>query len=498
MSQLVGSANLAAGLRDAYLACVPVIALTGGPTNSSHHRHAYQEIDDISLFKPLTKFSAHVDSVERTPDLLRQAFRAATTGKPGPAHLEFEGRSGEVIDAAEEDMEVVVEERFSRLPPFRPEAEMDSVRKAANLLMRAQRPIIIAGGGTRSSGAHKELLQLAEAFSVPVATSLNAKDVFPNDHPLSVGVVGLYSRKCANRAVLEADVVFFLGSKTGSQVTLDWAIPPAGTRVIQLDIDPEELGRHYPNDTSLLGDAKATIRQLIKAANGQRSDSREAWLQRVRALVAEWLEETTPLLVSDAVPLRPERLCRELSDILPANALLVSETGHAGIWTACMVNLNEPGQAYIRSAGSLGWGFPAAVGAKFGLPERPVVTFTGDGGFWYHLAELETAIRWGVNIVVIVNNNRSLNQEVPSYELAYGGTLHGRHSELWQFGDLNFATVAKSMGANGIRVTDPSKLYLALEQALSAEKLTVIDVVSDIDALAPLAYRGETGPNDLG
>lgn len=490
MAQLVGAANLAAGLRDPYLGCSPVIAMTGGPTTSSRGRAAYQQIDDFSLFKPVTKFSAHIDSVERVPDLLRQAFRVATSGKPGPVHLEFEGRTGDVIDAAESDLEFVVEEQFSHVAPFRPTADCESVMKAAALLRRAERPLIVAGGGVRASGAQEELLDLAGMLGIPIATSLNAKDTVPGDHPLSVGVVGLYSRACANQAVLEADLVFYVGSQTGGQVTLDWTIPRRGTTVIQLDIDPEALGRHYPNEVSLLGDAKTTLHQLAIAAQpGSRSET--SWLERVQAMIAEWRQEMAGPAGSDDVPLRPERLCSEITDLLPADAILVSDTGHAGIWSGCMIDLTKPGQSYIRAAGSLGWGFPAALGAKLALPQRPVIAFTGDGGFWYHLSELETAVRWGINAVVVVNNNRSLNQEASTWAEAYGGHLHGRHGELWHFEDVDFARIATSIGANGIRVTKPGELRDALEQALGSGGPTVVDVVTDIDVMASPPFTGD-------
>ena len=182
---------------------------------------------------------------------------------------------------------------------------------------------------------------------------------------------------------------------------------------------------------------------------------------------------------------------RELSRTLPDDALLVSDTGHSGMWTGGMVDLRE-GQGYLRAAGSLGWGFPAGVGAKLGAPDRPVVVFSGDGGFWYHLQELETAVRWRVGVVVLVNNNRSLNQEIGVYSSAYGGQLRARHAELWHFSEVDFTAVAESMGARGIRVTDPGDiekaLTTALDQAQSEHRPVVVDAVSDIEALAPRAF----------
>jgi acetolactate synthase-1/2/3 large subunit len=488
MAQAVGAANLAAGLRDPYLACTPLVAFTGGPYPHTRHRVAYQQIDDFPLFKPLTKFSAHVDDINRLPDLIRQAFRCATTGKPGPVHVEFEGHLGEVLETQEADLEVIVEKRFASVPPFRPGPEPGVVKEVARLLADAKRPIIVAGGGVRSSGAAEELVEFAEKLSIPVATSLNAKEVLPGDHPLSVGVVGLYCRKSANRAVLESDLVFFVGSQTGSQVTFGWKVPPGGTPVIQLDIEPQELGRHYPNMASVQGDVKVSLQRLAEVADGRSGGARKEWVKRARSLVQEWREEFKDLMNSEADPMRPERLCKELTDLLPADTLLLSETGHSGMWTGGMIDLNKPGQGFIRAAGSLGWGLPASLGARCALPDRPILLFTGDGGLWYHLSEIETAVRWGLNVVVLVNDNHSLNQGVGPNERAYGGKLHGRHHELWQFKDVNLAKVAEALGANGIRVKKPRELAGALEEGFASERLTVIDVVTDIEAMAPLPF----------
>lgn len=490
MAQTIGAANLAAGLRDPFLACSPVIALTGGPSPETRSRHTYQQIEDAPLFKPVTKHRARVDSVERLPDVLRQAFREATTGTPGPVHVELLGHFGE-IEKECAPLEVVPEPRFGRVPPFRPQADRQSVAEAAQLLTQACRPIIVAGGGVRFSSAGPELVELAEKLSVPVATSMNAKDGIPGSHPLSVGIPGSYSRKSANRAVLEADLVFFVGSRTGSQVTGKWRVPRPGTAVIQLDISPEELGRHYPNQVSLSGDAKVVLRQLVDATDVSATTSREDWVARVQGFEEEWRREYHGVMHSDAVPMRPERLCRELTDLMPSDALLVVETGHSGMWTAGMVDLNHAGQGYIRAAGSLGWGLPAALGAKLALPDRPVLLFSGDGGFWYHLAEIETAVRWGINAVILINNNRGFSQTIQGYTAAYGGELHGDHADVWRFSDVDFAQIAESMGAKGMRVRKPAELGGALEQAFAADRPCVVEVITETYALAPLAWTGE-------
>jgi acetolactate synthase I/II/III large subunit len=465
MAQAVGGANLAAGLRDAWLAASPVIAITGGPYDHTRGRHTYQQADDRSMFAPLTKLSEMVTAAERLPDLLRQAFRVATTGRPGPVHLELKGHLGE-LDEESADLGIVVEERFARVPAFRPAPEPETVTDAARVLSGAERPVIVAGGGVRASGAGAELVALAERLSAPVVTGMDAKDTIAGDHPLNCGVLGVYSRESANRVVLEADVVFFAGSAMGSQTTGNWRLPGPDAAVVQLDIDPEQLGRHRTNVVPILGDAKVALALLAERVDGVPAQSRRGWLDRVEELNAQWRAEYGPRLASDDVPLRPERLCAELSGVLPDDALLVVDNGHAGMWSAHMVDLNAPGQGYIRAAGSLGWAFPAGIGAKLAAPERPVVVFTGDGGLWYHVAELETAVRRRAGVVVVVNDNQALNQEIGPVKQAYGGELGGRHEDLWHFADVDFARLAEAAGAKALRVTRPEELRGALATAV--------------------------------
>ena len=488
MAQSVGAANLAAGLQDAWLACSPVIALTGRWMPHYLYRQAYQEIDHRPLYDPVTKFNAYVDGVEQVPLLLRQAFREATTGAPRPVHLDFMGLAGDLAAGSKIDAEVTVEPSFRRYPAFRPEPEPARIAEAARRIARAERPVLVAGGGVTASGAQAEVVRLAEKLALPVATSLNAKGAIPENHPLSAGVVGSYSRKCANEIVSEADLVIFVGSHTGGQVTHFWQIPRPGTPVVQIDVDPSQIGRNYPAEVAIQGDAKATLERLLEAVDPV--PERPAWTGRVRSLVDAWRAEFDGLLGSGAVPIRPERLCREITGFLPPDAILVSDTGHAGMWTGAMIEITKPGQTYLRCAGSLGWAFPAAMGARCAAPDRPVICYTGDGGFWYHLGELETAARFGIDTVTVINNNRSFNQCRGGYEGAHGG--RDRESDdLWVFEDVDFAGVARSMGCKGIRVEEPSGIRPALEAAVAADGPVVVDVATDIDAMAPTAYLPE-------
>jgi acetolactate synthase-1/2/3 large subunit len=494
MAQMIGASNLAAGLRDGFMAGAPLIAITGGPTPQSRYRHAYQEVDDISQFDAVTKFNAQIDHVSRMPDLIRQAFRVATTGAPGPVHLRVQSHLGQLAEA-EAEFVSTVEERYRRVPPFRPEPDMQQVMAALDALTSAKRPVILAGGGVIRSGAEREVVALAEKLSIPVATSLNAKAAIIDDHPLALGVSGAYSRDCANRALAEADLVFFIGSHTGGQVTNNWMFPPMGTSVIQLDIEPQELGRNYPNTVSILGDAKVTLQRMIERAPAQPSQAAVGWPQRTRQLVAEWRDEHAPLRNSDASPMRPERICKEISDALPPDGIVVSDTGHAGIWTAGMIELRQPGQSYFRTAGSLGWGFPAALGVKCALPNRPVVCFTGDGGFYYHIAELETARRHNINAVIVVNNNSALNQEIRLNDIAYGGKQRGRSEEMWRFPDIDFVKVAEAFGCVGMRVEHPGELNATIQKAIGMNRPVVIDAISDLYAIAKKPWTPTGAPD---
>ena len=483
MAQMIGASNLAAGLRDAHMAGAPVIAITGGPTPVSRYKHAYQEVDDVNQFDPLTKMNAQVDVVTRLPDLLRQAFRVSTSGAPGPVHLRIQSHLGQITEA-EAELDPLVETMYTQAPAFRPEPEMQRVKDALAALLAAQRPVIVAGGGVMRSGAAAEIVELAEKLGIPVATSLNAKAAMIDHHPLNVGVPGAYSRDCANRTLLECDLAFFVGSHTGGQVTNNWMFPPVGTRVIQLDIDPNELGRNYPNTVSVLGDAKATLRHMINLAP-QRADATGGWVKRAQELVATWRNETSEMRNAEVSPIRPERICKAISDVLPENGVVVSDTGHAGIWTARYIEFKHANQRYFRTAGSLGWGFPATLGVKCAMPDRPVVCFTGDGGFYYHIAELETARRHNINAVIVVNNNSALNQEIKLNDLAYGGKQRGRAEEMWKFPDVNFAKIAEGFGCVGIRVEKAADLNAAIASGIAMNKPVVIDVVSDTYAIAP-------------
>ena len=486
MAQSVGAANLAAGLQDAFLGHSPVIALTGRKPPLFQHRNAYQEILHGPMFDPVTKYNACIDEAGQLPFILHQLFREATTGTPGPVHADLRGLSGEIIEMGEVACPVLVNGRHTAIPAWRPETDAALIRESLQRIAQSERPIIVAGGGAVVSGAHDEVLRLAETLGIPVATSMDGKGIISELHPLSVGVVGSYSQQCANRSVSEADLVLFIGSATGDQVTLDWSIPAAGTGVVQIDINPSELGRNYPGALGILGDARTVLRQMLAGLTPGRD--RGDWCGQVRRYVHEWRELVVSDLSSDASPIRPERLCHEISNNLPENAILVSDTGYSCVWAGTMISITRPTQRFLRAAGSLGWAFPAALGAKCAAPDRPVLCFCGDGAFLYQLSELETARRWGINTVTVVNNNSYFGQSIPGMVKAYGSTP-GNSDQIVRFEKTNYAKIAGDFGCLGIRVEDPAEIAPALQSAWKADRPVVIDVVTAPQCHPPTIWR---------
>ena len=485
MAQSVGAANLASGLQDPYLGHSPVIALTGSKEPAFQHRNAYQEIAHAPLFAAVTKFSTPVDSTGELPRLLRHAWRAALTDPVRPTHLDFCGLQGDVIELGQTEAAVEIETEARAIPVHRPIADDSDIERAAKVLSESRRLAIVAGDGAAASGAGPEILALAEALAAPVATTLGARGIIPTRHRLSAGVAGSYSAPPANRIVHGADMVLFIGCDTGDQVTLNWTVPAIATRIVQIDADPLELGRSYPNTTGLVGDPRATVARLNKIVGSPIRDS--GFVDEAARIVADWQASMLALAERNTAPITVERLCAEITQALPADGVLVADTGYSGIWTGTMIDLNGAGQTYLRAAGSLGWAFPASLGAKCAAGARKVVCFTGDGGFYYHLAELESARRCNIATVVVVNNNSGFGQNLTGVH-RISGNRPGRGEELIRFGPTDFTAVARAFGVRGIRVEQPGEIAAALAEALAANEPVVVDVVTDLEPRAPEAW----------
>jgi acetolactate synthase-1/2/3 large subunit len=488
-AQSVGAANLASGLQDAYLGRVPVIAMTGHKQPAMQHRNAYQEIPHHPLFSAVTKFSARVDRASDLPRLMRQAWREAMTGTPRPAHLDLNGLQAEVIEAGQIDEAPLADPAFQlAMPPHRPTPSDADIERAAARFLQAKRVVLIAGEGASLSGAGRELLALAELLAAPIATSLGGRGLVPTRHRLSIGCAGNYAAPPTNQIVHEADLVVFVGCDTGDQVTHTWRIPAIDTPCVQIDVDPTELGRSYPHTLGVMGDPKATLAKLIAAIGRPSRDA--AFADRAAGIVTSWRTSRAAALTSNATPIWPDRLCDEITRALPPDGIVVADTGYSGIWSSTLIELNGEGQNYLRAAGSLGWAFPAALGAKCAAPRRKVICWSGDGAIYYHLTELETARRRGIAVVLVINNNSGFGQGWPNIQRQQGNKP-GDVSELARFGPTNFADVAKVFGLRGIRVEDPAQIAPALRDALASDETVVVDVATDIDCRAPEPWLPE-------
>ena len=480
MCQSIGATNLAGGIQDAWFANAPVIALTGKKTAPFQYKHSYQEADHRLLYESITKFNADLAQPDQLPFLLRQCFREAVSGKPRPVHLDIPNEMGRVAELAVINEPLCVEETYKKYPAFRPAAEQSRIEEASETINQASRPVIVAGRGARISDASAEIYELARKGDIPVITTPDGKTLINEGDSLWAGITGNYGMACANKTLSRADLVIFMGTQTSDQTTLNWTAPLPEVRVVQIDIDASELGRGYPNSVGLLGDAKTVTAQL---ANHIAQNNHPQWREEVTAYVCATLAEYERRLTCDSTPVRPERLCLEIGQVLPDDAVLVSDTGYSAIWTATMLRM-RPTQRYLRAAGSLGWAFPASLGVKCGAPERPVVCFTGDGAIFYHLSEMETACRYGINTVTIINNNRALGQCRRNIRKLFEDNPE-RAEPYYTFTSINLSRIAQEFGCFAVRVERPEDIGPAVQQALAAGKPAVVEVITDPTAVTP-------------
>ena len=486
MAQSVGAANLASGMQDPWLGHSPVIAITGRHVSTMQHRNAYQEVDHQPLYGSVTKLHAKVDALEQMQQLMRQAFREATTGTPRPVHLDMAGFTGDAITHLTGEFDVIADEAHTHFPAFRPAPDSSSVLRAVSAIRAAKRPVIIADRGAIISDAGTVIGKLGEKIQAPVLATPDAKHILVENHPMFFGTMGLYGRTGGNKIVSEADLVIYCGSNTSDHTTGNYKMPKDGTAIIQIDLDPVEIGRNYSGVIGVHADVRAAVDAILVNSEVTRRDE---WIASARKHIDAWREETEKIRNSDAVPMNPGRLCKELTELLPSNAILFADTGFAALWTNTMVWFNHPAQRYFRAAGSLGWSFPASLGGKCGAPDQPVVCFTGDGGFFYHLPELETARRRNIKTVTIVNNNKCLAQGMKNLSIAYSNTpAPNRKDECYEFLETDFAQIARSFGCFGITVEKPGDFKKAFELAMSSPLPAVIDCKTEFASQAPMPW----------
>jgi acetolactate synthase I/II/III large subunit len=468
-----GATNLVTGLAESYGAGVPVIALAGESNSMIAGKHATQESDQLAMLRPTVKEAIRVERIERVPELVRRAYTLATGGRPGPVLLNVRedvthGRYAfDADDLAADPATVAMPGRRFRPDPV-------DVEAAAALLHRARRPVILAGGGIHLSQAYESLAALARRLSLPVATTISGKGSIPEDDPLALGVFGRYSRT-ANDAIAEADVLLVVGCKLGEIATSRWSLLPASAQVIQLDVDPEELGRNARLAVGLVGDAALGLADLDAAAQSPDAAGTAERLDALERARGEWRAEHGPRLASDERPIHQARMLTELNAVLPDDGILVADGGFAAHWSALYWNTRRAGRHYIANRGhaSIGYGVPGAIGAKLAAGDRVVAGLMGDGGLGMSIGELETAVRLGLRGVVFV----VVDNEASGYVKALQHSLYADRFQSVDSVPVDYARVAQEFGCHGERVEDPAELAGALDRAMAADRPALVDVM---------------------
>jgi len=481
-----GATNLVTGIANAYMDSSPIIAITGQVNafgvNSSYliGKDAFQEADIIGITTPITKHNYQPKKASEIPKIVKQAFHIATTGKPGPI----------LIDLPKNAQTETAEMKFTdnvEIRGYKPKTNPHplQIKKAVELLSKADRPIILAGGGVIASNASPELLALAELLMAPVATPLMGKGCFPENHPLSLGNIGMHGTRAASKLILEADALLAVGTRFSDRTTgkLDEFCPDA--KIIHIDIDSAEIGKNIEVDIPIVADAKKTLKTIYKSLTSklQKRDS-SSWFKKVQE-VKEQLKDKTSGGEKD---LKPPRLIKELRKILPNDGIVATEVGQNQMWAALHFTVYKP-RTFISSGGlgTMGFGFPASIGAKVACPDRPVVDIAGDGSFRMTEQELGSSVKEKIPVTVIVLNNSVLGMVAQWQRLFYGR----RYSAVDLGSSPDFVKLAEAYGAEGTRVGSVKEFSKAVRKAIKSEVTTVIDVpISPEENVFPMMPPG--------
>jgi acetolactate synthase-1/2/3 large subunit len=466
-----GATNLVTALVESLNAGVPLVAIAGDTHRAHSWKNMTQEARQVEILRPAVKELIRVELVSRVPELVRRAFAVATSGRPGPVLLDVP----EDVAHGEHDFsgdEFFFEPATLRAPARRARPAAHDIGRAAQMLWKAQRPVILAGGGIHLSDAHAALLALAELTGAPVAHTLSGKGAIPCTHPLSAGLFGRYSR-IANDLIAAADCLLVVGCKLGEIATKRYTLPAPGVPMIHLDIVAEEIGRFRAPDVALWGDAREGLIDLRDALSA--FPARSDWSAEAARRMKAWRQEVKGRLLSDERPINMARLCHELNEVMPADGILVADGGFAAHWTGLLYDAKAAGRHFIvdRGLASIGYGLPGGMGAALAARGRAVVAVTGDGGFNMTLGELETARRAGLGITIVVVNNAASGY-VKALQHAM---MKGRYQSA-DLVEMDYAAIARTMGCGGIRVEDPAELATALRAGIAErDRPTVVDVV---------------------
>ena len=481
-----GATKLPSGLAEAKHSSIPILAILSD-INQAHAAladfgAASQALDQLEMLRPLVKWQAKATRQAHLPELMRAAMRQATTGRPGPVVIDI---PEDVFNAEymRGTMDSAARNHDGTFPSRRTAPEADLIGLAAHHLMQSERPVIVAGGGVLISRAEQELVGLAATLDMPVATTWSGKGAIAENHPLALGLLGNMGTTAATEVVTNADLVFMIGTKSAQNSTFSWTLPRADQRVLHLDVDAAELGKVFATAVGLAGDARLGLMLLHERV---RTVARPAWRASVAAAKAGWERQRDDERASHATPITPQRVVGELQRRWSATDLLVSDASFASGWGGAYLELPTAGRRALfpRGVAGLGWGLPAAIGARFGHADGTVVCLAGDGGFAYSLGELATAALYRLKIVAIVLNNRALSWIKWNQRINWGGRYQSA-----DFSDVDFALVAQGFGLRGERVSEPEELAPALERGFAHDGTTVIDVITDEWETPIFAYR---------
>lgn len=469
-----GATYMLPGVVEANDSSVPLLAVTTDIATTSRGRYTLTELDQESLFRPVTKWNHVVDKSAAIPRLLRQAFTQMTTGRPGAVHL---GLPYDVQMEPVDEADIQADPALNLCPARRTGADPVAVAAMTDALLSAKCPLVICGGGVVISGAEAELIGLAELLGAPVATSISGKGSIAEDHPLAVGVVGSNGGTPETRGIVAAaDLVLFVGCRAGSVTTDRWRHPAPGVRILHIDVDPAVIGANYPTEAALVGDARTCLGALTAELSRIDRSARGSWCAgKLVQAQAEKFHRFRDLASSGASPIRPERIVAELQDLLPPDAIVVADPGTPCPYLSAYYRLSKTGRHFVsnRAHGALGYSLPASIGASFGRPGAKCVAVMGDGAFGFSVGELETLARLKLPVTLIVISNASYGW-IKAGQRSFCG---GRYFAV-DFGRSDHAAIGAAYGLETWRVSEAAALRPVLAKAIEAAGPTLVDIVT--------------------
>ncbi len=483
-----GVLNLTYGIGSAYVAHSPVVVLAPSASREHQYRDSTQEFDQVALFKPITKAAFPINKIERLPDALRHAFRVATSGKMGPVLLDI---PRDLLPGGEVELDLLPPETY-RSGQTRNRGDRDLIDKAVTQLLAAERPVIVAGGGVQWSNAADEVGEVARLVGAAIVTSYGRADAVPSNHPHFLGHLGRLGSVEGIEAIRQADVILAVGTRLGQSTTFyDNRFIPADARIIQIEVDPEELGRNYPLAVGIEGDVKAVMQGLLEQLRQVEPRPNQQWVSEIedwRARRAQRLEDEGRL--SD-LPMKPQRVYAELRRVMPEDAIIALDAGLAPNFGQDRLDFYHPHSLMTSlDLGGLGFSFPASLGAKFAAPDRPVVNFNGDGGFLFNAQEFETAVRYGLKVVTVIMNNNCWGSEKAYQRYAFNERYVGADTS-----NPRFDAYAELFGGKGFYVERPEDIGDAFLEALNVDGPSIIEIPTDPDEMPRPARLSDVQAN---